>query len=353
MIVILGLGGGVYVLRWVHLAHPLEGVTVHRTIDRSGIHPRVSVRFDIPMANAFAFPWLRSIAVTERALEILDDEQLAGVLRHELAHLTEGIGIRITRLGPVLLILAVALWGPLTIWIGARGWYAVIAALLLMTWLARRWAKQAELRADRAATSGSDSDPAYARALERLYESNLAPAWMKRPGVHPSLYDRMLSAGVQPAFEKPATMKPVPRWFAIAIGAVIGGAFAFLALSSDFDEGRRTNEGNVLQALAFGNHGDVHLADLALIRFQRGDLDESIVLYRAAASMQPGLPYAEANLAIALVRANRCEEAKLALEEARRRSAGREDKGTFPKLLSDADRAVRSCLSRRGGAANK
>jgi Zn-dependent protease with chaperone function len=353
VIVFLGLGGGVHVLRWVRLAHPLEGAAVRRAIVSSNVQPRRSLRFDVPMANAIALLWLRSIAVTERALEILDDEQLESVLRHELAHLTEGVGIRIARLGPLLLVLAVALWGPLTIWMGTRGWYLVFACLLLWTWFARRWAKQAELRADLAAASGIEVSPAYARALERLHEFNLAPAWTKRSGIHPPLYDRMLRAGVQPAFAKPAAADPAPSWFTIAIGIAIGTMYAFLAECSSFDDAGRSAEASVLRALAFGNHADVHLADLALIRFRSGHLDDSIVFYRAAASLQPGVPYAEANLAIVLARSDRCDEAKAALVEARRRASGREEKGILPKLLSDADRAVRSCLSRTGRAADR
>ena len=49
----------------------------------------------------------------------------------------------------------------------------------------------------------------YARALERLYETNQIPAVMPRRAtkIHPDLYDRMLNAGVTPNYAKPKPAK--------------------------------------------------------------------------------------------------------------------------------------------------
>lgn len=66
-----------------------------------------------------------------------------------------------------------------------------------------------EKRADRIAIENQADPAVYARALERLYQTNQMPAVMpprmERP--HPDLYDRMLDAGVTPDFPKPAPPK--------------------------------------------------------------------------------------------------------------------------------------------------
>jgi len=48
----------------------------------------------------------------------------------------------------------------------------------------------------------------YARALARLYEANFAPAVMPRKHSHPHLYDRLVSAGVQPDYPRPEPPTP-------------------------------------------------------------------------------------------------------------------------------------------------
>lgn len=63
-----------------------------------------------------------------------------------------------------------------------------------------------EKRADQFAIESEFINPeVYARALERLYQTNQMPAVMPRRSnkIHPDLYDRMLAAGVTPDFPKP------------------------------------------------------------------------------------------------------------------------------------------------------
>jgi len=62
-----------------------------------------------------------------------------------------------------------------------------------------------ERRADAMATVHEGPSPGtYARALERLYQINQMPAVMPGKRTHPNLYDRLLAAGVTPAYPRPA-----------------------------------------------------------------------------------------------------------------------------------------------------
>jgi hypothetical protein len=70
-----------------------------------------------------------------------------------------------------------------------------------------------EERADKAGKAHEGEPGVYARALEKLYRSNLMPAVMRQKrAVHPHLYDRMLEAGVTPEFPRP---KPPSRMMSL------------------------------------------------------------------------------------------------------------------------------------------
>lgn len=62
---------------------------VERTAEKAGVFPRAVVQVGLPMANAFAFTLEGKLGVTDATLAVLDDEELAAVCAHELAHLRE------------------------------------------------------------------------------------------------------------------------------------------------------------------------------------------------------------------------------------------------------------------------
>jgi hypothetical protein len=72
-----------------------------------------------------------------------------------------------------------------------------------------------EITADKTAVMLEDQPGMYARALEKLAQKNLTPAVIDSNNrAHPHLYDRMLSAGLQPDFERP---RPADSWSNIYI----------------------------------------------------------------------------------------------------------------------------------------
>ncbi len=160
---------------------------------------------------------------TTSLLKLLDDEELAAVARHELAHLAESGRVKIARFLPIL-ALAPMVFIPGFI---SRGSYGTATLLVLgplvllvaVGTLSRFWEKAA----DHKATHGAPS-PAYARALERIYESNLIPVVLGRtPKTHPDLYDRVIAAGGALSYPRPA---PPDRWRGMAFVLVLGGILA-------------------------------------------------------------------------------------------------------------------------------
>ena len=163
----------------------------------------------VPWANAFALPVGREIAVTERLLELLDPEQLDGVILHELTHLGEPRGALLVRVAyPLLPLLFLLLPAAL----GSFGWLGlvlVLGTIVVATKAFGRFTRQAEVHADEGA-HGDESSLPYAAALLALHRDRLIPAVMraKASGSHPELYDRLLAAGFTPDFPRP---QPPPR----------------------------------------------------------------------------------------------------------------------------------------------
>ena len=72
-----------------------------------------------------------------------------------------------------------------------------------------RVARRMETRADKIAAENVADPAVYARALERLYQTNQMPAVMPKRSakIHPDLYDRMVAAGVTPDYPRPKAAK--------------------------------------------------------------------------------------------------------------------------------------------------
>src|SRR5262249_53082314 len=70
--------------------------------------------------------------------------------------------------------------------------------------LGLRLSRRLERRADKLAREQQAEEGAYARALTKIYEANLAP--LVEPGkgtTHPHLYDRLVAAGAPPDSPRP------------------------------------------------------------------------------------------------------------------------------------------------------
>jgi heat shock protein HtpX len=161
-------------------------------------HPRLAAivtdlagRADLPMPelyvaptaqpNAFATgrnPRHAAVCVTQGALDLLDDEELQGVLAHELSHVANRdilIGSIAAAIAMALTLVArVAMWG--TLFGGGRGRRGNPIGLLVMSLLAPLAAlvmqmaisRSREFEADRSGADLLGSGEALARALARI-----------------------------------------------------------------------------------------------------------------------------------------------------------------------------------------
>lgn len=190
---------------------------------QTGVTPRWTFFSKSPKAFAGALVHLRSLVLTSRLMEILNDEELRAVLHHEVAHLREGFGVKLSRLLPIMGISALAFMNPVEHRYGATGIVLLFLCPVLCARLARAIARRMEHRADDAAIQGADPVQ-YARALEKLYEANQMPAVMRSNSmVHPHLYDRMLAAGVTPDYARPERpgIMAWPGWVVLLMPAAL------------------------------------------------------------------------------------------------------------------------------------
>lgn len=159
--------------------------------------------WDSSTVNAMAFPLTGQLLFSRRLLEKLTIEEQEAVCAHELGHLTESHLVAMTRLigvlGNSLLVLIVPTLNDFRI-IGALVlFWSWIGFNKLGKWIGRKM----EVRADGAATVDKGGE-IYARALEKIYELNHAPAVMRGNGmVHPHLYDRIIASGITPSYPRP------------------------------------------------------------------------------------------------------------------------------------------------------
>jgi Zn-dependent protease with chaperone function len=195
-VVALQAGGGLALGRALGLVRPApERVRAALGDACAGRPGPLPAAWELPLvaANALAFPLRNAIGVTPALLAILDEAELEGVLRHEVAHLDEPLAVKLVRFGAGLAVPAGIIGAGaagLTTWTWAALYLAgaVLAAVLTL-----RLGRRMEERADRVAAPASGA--AYARALERLSAHNLAPAALHRCATHPDLFDRMAAAG--------------------------------------------------------------------------------------------------------------------------------------------------------------
>src|SRR2546425_185368 len=147
-------GGGRLGLRRLGLAAPPSprlAAIVEEVSRRVGVQPRTTYEVRTSMANAFVFPASGVLAFTERALGVLDDDEVAAICAHELGHLAEPRLLHVIRcLEPYLLLPLGALPLVMTSF-GARGTAAMVGAITIASFACRRFRRGREERADRVA----------------------------------------------------------------------------------------------------------------------------------------------------------------------------------------------------------
>lgn len=195
-------------LRLVHAPPERLRIIVEATATRMQVKVRRLWLMRGPTANAVAFPATRELVFTERLLALCSDEELAAICGHELGHLSESAAALAGRLSLSLALLPWLFLRPVMESKVSFAALLLVLSSLMIILLGRKLARRLEVRADGVAVT--HSEPAlYARALEKLYEANQMPVVM--PGkrqIHPHLFDRLLAAGVTPAYPRPAPPNP-------------------------------------------------------------------------------------------------------------------------------------------------
>jgi Zn-dependent protease with chaperone function len=316
------LGAGLWIARALGVAHPASdrlATAVGAAARRVGLGPRGVYELELGRAGAFALPLARLLVFTVPAVQTLEDDELAAIATHELGHLRESRWVLCGRLAGLLALLALSL-GPMLVM--TAGWWtyaALLLAVVLVLRTVRLLARRMEEQADALAHRHEPDHGVYARALEKLYSANLVPAVM--PGkrqLHPHLYDRLLSAGVQPSYPRPA---PPPRWPVLAsVGGLMlviafGYAGGSLAHEIMLGRGARSEPWLLLGAALDGGNGS-ELERLAWARREQGRYDEAARLFRAESALGPWPALNRAQAASVLAEAGRCAEGRVDLDAA-------------------------------------
>lgn len=229
-------GGGLWVLRRLKIlvpALPRLDAIAREAVQRTGIEIRGVFELKASVANAVAFPTLRWVIFTSRALNVLTDAQVSAVLGHELAHLSESRAMTFLRVvANVQFYFAIVLVRPVIGEFGIAGFAALLVITMLLFVIARRFMRRMEEHADKAGKTHEEEQGAYALALEKLYESNLIPAVMRsRRQIHPHLYDRMVAAGVTPSYPRPEPPPRSPEYLDVGIAVLTAALLYALAFS--------------------------------------------------------------------------------------------------------------------------
>ena len=207
---------GGMLIRCLRLIRVLKSPSVRLKVIVTGVAARANIlvratwQFGGVMANAFAFPVTSELAFSDRLLNICNDEEISAVCAHEMAHLGEPNVVLAGRLIGSLYLLPFIFITPLLNRLAAAGlilaFLGVISIRRFAGWLTRRMEK----RADRLASTTTTNEGVYASALEKMYRENQIPAVnASRRLPHPDLYDRMLEAGVKPAYPRPDRPKHI------------------------------------------------------------------------------------------------------------------------------------------------
>lgn len=318
-------GGGLFIARAVRLAGPASkrlSRIVGEVAARVGVRPRGVYEIRWSKANAFAFPLSRRLAFTDAALRVLGDDEVAAIAAHELGHLSESRLTALARSLGLFILLPLAAARPV---IGSFGAYPLLAAVFLVflvIFILRRMARRMEERADKIAHGHEGRAGTYARALEAIYEANMIPAVLSgKRRVHPHLYDRLVAAGVHPAYPRPKPPPKAPAFLGLFIPLVVI-ALVLLVLRVGIFAGSMSmwsNEPALTVLVAFGGGEAGEIGDLAGLRAGRGDDEGAVKLYEAACVMSDDYPHHPVNLAIVLAGMGRCYEAESYLFMARGR----------------------------------
>lgn len=213
----LGLTASGVIGRWFGF-RPLPAET-ERVLRTAVPAPELIHNF-VVMESAWAqglMTW-RTMILTTRALELLDERQLKAVAAHEAGHRTSWRG------GALVLRLTIALapWLSFLLLATLRPVIAVALVVSLGVIVARSMSsellRQDEDRADDHSNPGDLSD-----ALQHVHEINLTPAVLATKTTHRNLVERLRRLGKEPEWPTPAAPNRAP-WM-LAQAALIVACF--------------------------------------------------------------------------------------------------------------------------------
>lgn len=318
VVAFLCLGGNLTIARMLGLIEPAEARLAELTREAGvdhGVVPRTFVA-KTPMANAVAFPLRQAIVFTDRAVCVLDEDELVSVAHHELSHLAEPRLVSLARFLPVGAFALIAAWRPIYYHGGLAGLAVAAIAMFAMVLFVTRLAHKMEKVADSDAREHHDGQ-VYARALEKIYQENRVPAVL--PGkrkVHPDLYDRLLAAGVTPGYERPSLP---PKSIAVPVTLVVTVILALVPTGARLYLGSRSwsHEGAAEWAILVTGGSTRQFG--ALADHRREDRPaEAVPLYWAALQGVPSRPLNRIHLASCLLDLGRVDDAAVELAHARR-----------------------------------
>lgn len=347
LLILVALGYGLRLAVVAGLARPADerlARVVEACSARVGVRPRRTWIVRWPMVNALAFPRSGELAFTEDAVASLDDAELDAIAAHELGHLGEPAPVVLARSLGIVALFPIALVRPVRAATADDPFGSILGVLLLVllalvvSRIVAHVARRMEERADAVAHAHEEDPGAYARALERVYQLNLAPAVSAaRKPVHPHLYDRLVAAGSTPDYPRPA---PPPRVIQ-TLGLVIALFVPVLAALALGLAASSVGEPSLRAALRGGSTGD--LAAIGESRWRAGDLRGAAPVYEAIAALEAHEPFWASEASRLRAALGECDAARAEFDEAERRAHAI---GDDPSRLLTAWSEVSICVPR-------
>ena len=348
----LAFGAGIEIARVLGLIRPAPPrlrAIVEGVAQQLGITVRGVYEMEWSAANAFAIPLRGWMMITTGAAALLSDRELAAVAAHEIGHLGESRAVTFVRVLRVLIIVPLVLLIPLVAGGGWMGSVYVLGPMILIQYVFAAFSRRMEARADAVAHMCTD-EGVYAATLETIHRVNLIPVVLNRGASHPDLYDRMVAAGVTPAYPRPAKPSRAVGPAALASALVLGGVLAAavpLALVY-LVRGPATDAVHLHASLLFdrSSHAGT-IARLAAVHAADGDDAAAATLYRTAARLTPSQWSAAAYRASALAVGDRCGDAERLLGMAHVVYDRYYDDDWPPPSIIAAHAAVERCAARQ------
>jgi Zn-dependent protease with chaperone function len=210
----LNFGLGLQIMKWFGLLKPaddhLNGL-VREVSEKMGVQVRATWVVSAYLSNAAAFPLIGQVVFTQKMLETSSDDEIKSVCAHELGHLNESRKVKFVRLLNSIAFYPLIFGSPFSSidGVGKSAFWVLLIVTLIIWLVGIRVARRMETRADKLAAENVVDPVVYARALERLYQTNQMPAVMPKRSakIHPDLYDRMTAAGLTPDYPRPKPAK--------------------------------------------------------------------------------------------------------------------------------------------------